>query len=173
MPVVALDDAIGLVAFAVSFGIAQAVQSNGGSIDVISVVINPLLEILLSLLIGGLLGGLLNLAEKIFKSNSKRLCLAVSFVFLTVSLAVLAEKGDWRIGDVEIRFSSLLTSMMLGTVFCNICSAADEIMEKTDKWTMPIDYSLLCFFRCRPAIPVFQGPTADSDRFGLHSYPRW
>lgn len=64
LPVVALDDAIGLVAFAVSFGIAQAVQSNGGSIDVISVVINPLLEILLSLLIGGLLGGLLNLAEK-------------------------------------------------------------------------------------------------------------
>ena len=166
LPVVALDDAIGLIAFAVSFGIAQAVQSNGGSIDVISVVINPLLEIFLSLLIGGLLGGLLNLAEKIFKSNSKRLCLAVSFVFLTVSLAVLAEKGDWRIGDVEIRYSSLLTSMMLGTAFCNICSAADEIMEKTDKWTMPI---YILFFVFSGA--VFQGPIADPDRFGLHSYP--
>ena len=154
LPVVALDDAIGLVAFAVSFGIAQAVQSNGGSIDVISVVINPLLEILLSLLIGGLLGGLLNLAEKIFKSNSKRLCLAVSFV----SLAVLAEKGDWRIGDVEIRFSSLLTSMMLGTVFCNICSAADEIMEKTDKWTMPIYILFFVFSGADLQFQFFKDP---------------
>lgn len=158
LPVVALDDAIGLIAFAVSFGIAQAVQSNGGSIDVISVVINPLLEIFLSLLIGGLLGGLLNLAEKIFKSNSKRLCLAVSFVFLTVSLAVLAEKGDWRIGDVEIRFSSLLTSMMLGTAFCNICSAADEIMEKTDKWTMPIYILFFVFSGADLQFQFFKDP---------------
>ena len=137
LPVVALDDATGLIAFAVSFGIAQAVDSSGG-VNFISVAVNPVMQILLSFLLGGLLGVLLNFAEKIFKSNSKRLCLAVAFVFVTAALSIAAQRGNWHIGPVELRFSSLLTSMMLGTIFCNICRNADEIMEKTDKWTMPI-----------------------------------
>ena len=137
LPVVALDDATGLIAFAVSFGIAQAIESTAG-VDFVSVAVNPIVQILLSFALGGLLGLLLNLAEKLFKSNSKRLCLAVAFVFVTVALSIAAQQGNWHIGRVEIRFSSLLTSMMLGTAFCNICKNADEIMEKTDKWTMPI-----------------------------------
>ena len=137
LPVVALDDAVGLIAFAISFGIAQAVDNSGG-VSVVSIVVNPIVQILLSFLLGGLLGLLLNFAEKLFKSNSKRLCLAVAFVFVTVALSIAAQQGDWRVGPVEIRFSSLLTSMMLGTIFCNVCKNASEIMEKTDKWTMPI-----------------------------------
>ncbi len=137
LPVVALDDAIGLIAFAVSFGVAQALESSDG-INIISVVVNPLAQILFSFMLGGALGLLLNFAEKLFKSNSKRLCLAVAFVFLTISLSIAAEHGNWQIGGVEIRFSSLLTCMMLGTVFCNVCKNSPEIMEKTDKWTMPI-----------------------------------
>ena len=137
LPVVALDDAVGLVAFAVSFGVAQALSSSNG-VSFVSVAIDPLVQILLSLLLGGLLGLLLNIAEKLFKSNSKRLCLAVAFVFLTVALTIAAEHGKWHIGPVQIRFSSLLTCMMLGTIFCNVCKNAEEIMEKTDKWTMPI-----------------------------------
>lgn len=137
LPVVALDDAIGLIAFAISFGISQAIDSSAG-INIISVVVNPLVEIFGSFLLGTLLAVLLSLAEKMFKSNSKRLCLAVAFVFLTVALSIAAKQGKWQIGGVDIRFSSLLTCMMLGTVFCNVCANAPEIMEKTDKWTMPI-----------------------------------
>ncbi len=137
LPVVALDDAIGLIAFAVSFGVAQALESSNG-ISLITVLVNPMAEIFFSFAVGGLLGMLLNFAEKLFKSNSKRLCLAVAFVFLTVALSIAAESGNWRIFAVDVRFSSLLTCMMLGTVFCNVCKNSLEIMEKTDKWTMPI-----------------------------------
>ncbi|MBQ8718384.1 MAG: cation:proton antiporter [Clostridia bacterium] len=132
LPVVALDDAVGLVAFAVSFGIARALQS--GKVDLISMLVEPLIEVVGSLILGALLGALFTWVESFFQSNSKRLCLSLTFVLMSVSLSML----KFEIGGVHVGFSSLLVCMMLGTVFCNICKHADELMEKTDKWTMPI-----------------------------------
>ncbi len=138
LPIVALDDAVGLVIFAVSFGIAKSLAS-GEALTAISILVNPLLEIIASLLLGAILGVLFSLAEKFFKSNSKRLSLAVTVVILAVSLS----KMKFNIGDVHIGFSSLLVCMMLGTVFCNMCDFSEEIMLKTDKWTAPL---LMLFF---------------------------
>ena len=132
LPVVALDDAVGLVAFAISFGVAKALQT--GDVDMISMVVNPLIEVVGSLILGVLLGLLFTWVEDHFQSNSKRLCLSITFVLMAVSLSML----KFEIGPVHIGFSSLLVCMMLGTIFCNICDSADELMEKTDKWTMPI-----------------------------------
>ena len=132
LPIVALDDAVGLIIFAVSFGIAKALQS--GSADIISILVNPLVEIVLSLLLGAVMGVLFSLAEKYFKSNSKRLSLAVTAVILTVALSKL----HYSIGSLTIGFSPLLVCMMLGTIFCNMCDFSAEIMEKTDKWTAPL-----------------------------------
>ena len=113
LPIVALDDAVGLVVFAVSFGIAKALAS--GTVDLVSILVNPLIEIAGSLLLGALMGYLLTFTERFFKSRSKRLSLSIAFVILTVALSMLTV----RIGAVEIEFSALLTCMMLGTVFCN------------------------------------------------------
>lgn len=132
LPIVALDDAVGLIVFAVSFGIAKALA--GGSIDIISIIVNPLLEIVLSLVLGLTMGLLFSLCEGFFESNSRRLCLSVTFVLMTVSLSML----EFSFGQIHIAFSSLLVCMMLGTVFCNVCDYSPEIMEKTDKWTMPL-----------------------------------
>ena len=133
LPVVALDDAVGLICFAVSIGIAQAVE--GGVISIVSVLINPLLEVLLSLLLGSISGFIFTGVENMFKSNSKRLCLSITFVLLTIALSKLSYTFD---NGVKISFSTLLVCMMLGTIFCNICDSYEELMEKTDKWTMPI-----------------------------------
>lgn len=132
LPIVALDDAVGLIIFAVSFGIAKALQS--GRADIISILVNPLVEIVLSLVLGAVMGVLFSLAEKYFKSNSKRLSLAVTAVILTVALSKL----HYSIGSLTIGFSPLLVCMMLGTIFCNMCDFSAEIMEKTDKWTAPL-----------------------------------
>ena len=132
LPVVALDDAVGLIAFAVSFGVARALQT--GDVDVVSMVVNPPIEVVASLVLGVLLGLLFTWVEDHFQSNSKRLCLSITFVLMAVSLSML----HIEIGKVHIGFSSLLVCMMLGTIFCNVCDSADELMEKTDKWTMPI-----------------------------------
>ena len=132
LPIVALDDAVGLIIFAVSFGIARALQD--GNMDLISILVNPLVEIVVSLGLGAIMGYIFTFAEKHFHSGSKRLSMAVTFVMLTVGLSML----DFHIGPVHVSFSTLLVCMMLGTIFCNICDFSEDLMEKTDKWTAPL-----------------------------------
>lgn len=133
LPVVALDDAVGLVVFAISFGIAKTLLS--GSFSILSVILNPLLEIVCSLGLGAILGFVYSQVAKMFHSNSKRLSVAVTFVILAVALSKVEIPLG---GDVEIGFSSLLVCMMVGTIFCNICDFSEEMMFKTERWTAPL-----------------------------------
>lgn len=132
LPIVALDDAVGLVVFAVSFGIAKTMVS--GSVDLVSILVNPLVEIVCSLLLGALMGWVLTQLERLFNSNTNRLNLTIALVFLTAALSML----EFHIGPVQIHFSSLLVCMMLGTVFCNICPLSHDLMAASDKWTSPL-----------------------------------
>ena len=132
LPIVALDDAVGLVVFAVLFGISKTLVT--GSVDMISIVLNPLIEIVLSLSLGAIMGWVLTQLEKMFNSNTNRLNMTIAFVFLTVALSML----KFEIGPVHIGFSSLLVCMMLGTVFCNICPLSHDLMYAADKWSSPL-----------------------------------
>ena len=133
MLVVAIDDAVGLLLFSVSFGIATALAH--GQVSVLAVVIEPVLEIVLSLALGSLMGWLLNWVEQFFHSRSKRMTVSVAFVLLTVGLSML----EFHIGPVHCCFSLLLVCMMTGTVFCNICDTSEELMDRVDSWTMPLN----------------------------------
>ncbi len=133
LPIVAIDDAVGLILFAISFNIAKALLP-GGSFNVVSVLVEPTLEIVLSLVLGLVMGVILSYCEKCFKSNSRRQALAVTAVILAVALSKL----KFNVGGVHIGFSALLVCMMLGTTFCNICDFSEDLMEKIDKWTTPI-----------------------------------
>ena len=137
LPVVALDDAVGLVVFAVSFGVAKSIST--GAVDVLTVVLEPLLEVVLSLGLGFVMGLLFTQCEKYFHSRSKRMAVSVTFVMMTVAISCL----KFTVGGIHIGFSSLLACMMLGTVFCNICEVSEELMDRADRWTAPI---LILFF---------------------------
>ena len=137
LPVVALDDAVGLVVFAISFGVAKSIST--GTVDVLSVILEPLLEVVLSLGLGFIMGLLFTLCEKYFHSRSKRMAVSVTFVMMTVAISSL----KFDIGGIHIGFSSLLACMMLGTVFCNMCEVSEELMDRADRWTTPI---LILFF---------------------------
>ncbi len=130
--VVAIDDAVGLMLFSASFGIAETLEQGG--VSMMAVVWEPLLEILLSFGLGGLMGVLLYWVERFFHSRSKRLSLSVSFVLLTVGLSMV----EFQIGPVHCGFSLLLVCMVTGTVFCNICNFSEELMERIDRWTGPL-----------------------------------
>ena len=132
LPIVALDDAVGLIVFAVSKGVAKALI--GGQLSVISVLVNPMVEIVASLALGAALGWVFSMVEKYFNSNSKRLSLAVAFVALCAGLSKL----HFSVGELHIGFSSLLVCMMCGTIFCNLCDFSEEIMHKTERWTGPV-----------------------------------
>ena len=131
--VVAIDDAVGLVLFSASYGVANALEQ--GHMDLLSVVVEPLMEILLSLLLGAVAGYLLNLLEVYFHSRSKRMSLSVAFVLLTVGVSML----EVEVGGVRCGFSLLLVCMMTGTVFCNVCPTSEELMDRLDRWGSPIN----------------------------------
>lgn len=132
LPIVALDDAVGLIVFAVCFGIAKTLVS--GTVDLVSIIVNPLLEIVCSLLLGAVMGWLLTQIEKMFNSNTNRLNMTIALVTLAAALSSL----KFEIGSVHIGFSSLLVCMMLGTIFCNICPLSEDLMKASDKWTSPL-----------------------------------
>ena len=133
MLVVAIDDAVGLVLFSVSFGIATALSN--GQVSVLAIVVEPILEILLSLGLGSLMGVCMNWVEQFFHSRSKRLSISVAFVLLAVGLSTL----KFHIGPVHCGFSLLLVCMMMGTIFCNICTTSEELMDRVESWVMPLN----------------------------------
>ena len=133
MLVVAIDDAVGLLLFSVSFGIASALEN--GSISVIGVVVEPILEIVLSLGLGAIMGVLMDQVEHMFHSRSKRMAISVAFVLLTVGLSML----KFEFAGIHCGFSLLLVCMMTGTMFCNVCDTSEELMERVERWTVPLN----------------------------------
>ena len=133
MLVVAIDDAVGLLLFSVSFGIATALAH--GQVSVLAVVVEPILEIILSLGLGSLMGWCLNWVEQFFHSRSKRMTISVAFVLLTVGLSGVT----FEVAGIHCGFSLLLVCMMTGTIFCNICPTSEELMERVDNWVMPLN----------------------------------
>ena len=137
LPVVALDDAIGLMLFSLSFSIAQVFAKQqagitGDGINVLNIVLFPILEIVLSLTIGAIIGFVLSLAMRWFKSRANRLICMLAATFLGVSLCSLF--GIW----FGIELSSLLTCMMTGAIFCNLRKDALHIIEGIERWTPAI-----------------------------------
>lgn len=152
LPVVALDDAVGLVIFAGSFGAASAMIS--GNANVLNLIVEPILEIIMSLLLGSIVAIILTYLESKFHSNTNRLILIIGSIILTVAIA----KASFKFGRFGGSFSPLLVCMMLGTVFCNICPLSDELMDTSDKWSQPI---LVLFFVLSGAelnLAVFKNP---------------
>ncbi|MBQ7841064.1 MAG: cation:proton antiporter [Lachnospiraceae bacterium] len=133
MLVVALDDAVALILFAVSYGVANAIEA--GSISITGMVVEPIVEIILSLVLGAVTGFLLNFMEQFFHSRSKRMAISVAFVLLTVGISML----EFNIGGVNFGFSLLLVCMMTGTVFCNVCETSEELMGRVEGWTVPLN----------------------------------
>ena len=152
--VVAIDDAVGLLLFSVSFGVASALSQ--GQVSLLAVVAEPLLEIILSIGLGAVMGWLLNWVEQFFHSRSKRMTISVAFVLLTVGLSMV----KFTIGPVHCGFSLLLVCMMTGTVFCNICSTSEELMERVERWTTPVNVLFFVISGAELDLNVLLNPTA-------------
>ena len=152
LPVVALDDAVGLVVFACSYGVASGLIS--GNVYILNLIVEPIIEIIMSLLLGSIVAVILTYLESRFHSNSNRLILIIASIVLTVAIAKLS----FKFGAFAGSFSPLLVCMMLGTVFCNICPLSDDLMERANKWSQPI---LVLFFVLSGAelnLEIFKNP---------------
>ena len=138
LPVVALDDAVGLMVFSISFAIAK-VYDTGADVTIMAVLVNPLVEIFASLLVGFGLGALMTLISKAFKSRANTLGLLIAFSLLCVGLSQI----QFHFGEVEFSFSSLLVCMMLGATYANLRKDTQRYLARVDEFTPPL---FLSFF---------------------------
>ena len=139
LPVVALDDAVGLMVFSISFAISKTIAF-GDAVSITSVLVNPILEIILSLLFGFVCGVVMTLISKLFKSRDNNSILMVAFTFLCVALSQI----DFKIGEnIEFSLSSLLVCMMLGATYTNLKKDSERFLHRIDEITPPI---FLLFF---------------------------
>lgn len=151
--VVAIDDAVGLILFAISYGIANALES--GTVSIIGIIVEPLIELVLSLLLGAATGLVFTFLERYFHSRSKRLSLAVATVFVTVGLSLI----QFKIGPVNCSFSLLLTCMISGTFFCNICEASEELMDRFERWSEPVKILFFVLSGAELNLKILSNPT--------------
>lgn len=125
LPVVAMDDAVGLVVFSVSSAVASTLSS-GGPVSVYSMAVKPLIEIVLSLVSGSLLGLLISVSMRFFHSRSNKLMICIAGVVLGEAVAN------------QFGLSDLLVCMSVGAVFANLRDDALNVMDLCDGWTPPL-----------------------------------
>lgn len=125
LPVVAFDDAIGLMVFSISLAIAEVLAS-GQALTFKATVLEPVFEILCSLALGAALGAILAFAMRFFKSRANRITMIIAAVLIGAALADV-----WNL-------SNLLVCMMIGALYCNIHTDNARVLEVMDRWTHPL-----------------------------------
>lgn len=130
LSVVALDDAVALIAFGFSMAIVNSMQHPGEGSAIMTVIL-PLIEIIGSIVLGIILGLLFNIPLRFFKKDSNRLIIVVGFIFLGSAIASM------------LGLSSLLLCMSMGTALINTSKSGESIFKIVDNITAPI---FLIFF---------------------------
>lgn len=158
IPVVALDDAVALIAFSILFSIAKILQI-GGSFNFITAILIPILEIIISLAIGAVIGFIISMASKWFKSRHNRLIMCIAAVLLAVGLAQVDTQTvfGW---NFSFQLSSLLTIMAIGAVYVNLSAGVDSTGEYLDKFTSPIFMLFFIISGARLDFSVFASDNA-------------
>lgn len=130
LPVVAMDDALGLMLYAIMMAVARTLV-DGSALSVMTLLVEPLLQIIFSLGLGVALGFLLTLVIPFFHSRGKKLALSIMMVFCAVGLSEVLD------------LSSLLVCMMVGATMINLSHQSDSMLEQVDRFTPPL---FLLFF---------------------------
>lgn len=130
LPVVAMDDALGLMLYAIMMAVARTLV-DGSALSVMTLLVEPLLQIVCSLGLGVLLGFALVLVIPFFHSRGNKLALTIMIVFAAVGLSEVLD------------LSSLLVCMMVGATMINLCPQSSAMLEQCDRFTPPL---FLLFF---------------------------
>lgn len=125
LPVVAADDAIGLIAYSISINVAIALAQHE-SLNIVSTFLIPLVQIAVALLSGALIGFVAALSHRFFRSHTNRMSIAIAGVFACTALAD------------QFGLSSLLMCMAMGAVYVNLRDDAERVLGCVDDWTYPL-----------------------------------
>lgn len=135
LPVVALDDALGLIFFAISVSISKVIAT-GTTPSIMSLCVIPLIEIIGSIVLGFLLGLLLRVLINFFKSRNNHVIMIIAFTLIGVGACSLLNMIT--IDGNNLEFSNLLCCMMIGATYINFGSD-ENIVERdfslVERWT--------------------------------------
>lgn len=135
LPLVALDDAIGIMLFATMLSVGTTILGVGGEMTVMGIIFEPLKEIVLSLGLGAILGFTLSWIVKKFNRDSDAVLLMMILAAVFVGIGL---------GQV-VHASAILLPMTIGVVLTNTVSDSFEhrLTRSTDLFSAPI---MLAFF---------------------------
>lgn len=133
LPVVALDDAVALILFAILFQIATAI-AGGGEFSAYKMLFKPIIEIVMSVGFGAILGLFISWLNRFFQSRNNKLILCIISIFASLGLYVLFKEP--YMGGFEL--SSLLMCMMAGAFYTNLCKDSNRVLDVMDRFTPPI-----------------------------------
>lgn len=131
IPVVAIDDAVCIMAFGISSSIAATLINSTESISILSLFLHPIVEIVGALILGLLMGMFLIVLLKRVKGEGETLSIVVAIVFITIAISL------------KFNFSSLLSCMMVGATLTNITPNNKKAFSTVDNFT-PVIY--IAFF---------------------------
>ena len=130
LPVVAMDDALGLMLYAIMMAIARTLDS-GAALSVMTLLVKPLIEIVGSLAMGVVIGTVMVFCLRFFHSRGNKLTMTILIVFLAVGVSTMLD------------LSSLLVCMMVGATMINVSNDSPALLEQCDRFTPPL---FLLFF---------------------------
>lgn len=125
LPVVAIDDALGIMLFGVFLSIAKMV-SGAGEFSMVKLIAAPIIEIGGSALVGFILGVVLSYLTSHSKSEDRLLSTVAGFIFAGVGLANV------------FNLSPLLTCMMMSGTLVNILPKSRRVFNLVSHITPPI-----------------------------------
>lgn len=135
LPVVAFDDALGLIFFSLSVSISKVI-SLGITPSIMSLAIVPLIEIVGSIVIGLVLGLLLRATINYFKSRNNHVIMLIAFTLIGVGVCSLL--GNIKINGEHLEFSNLLCCMLIGATYINVGNNIETVerdFSLVERWT--------------------------------------
>jgi len=125
LSVVAIDDAVALIAFGVATTIVKTMGTKL-STNILLSMLTPVYTIIISFVLGGIASMLMKLIFRWFKKPSNKICIIISLILITYWAA------DFLHG------SPLLACMALGGVLVNIYGDIESVIKVTESFTPPI-----------------------------------
>lgn len=125
LPIVAIDDALGIIAFGLAISIAKIV-SGGEAVSLFQMISGPFIEIMGSLLLGLIIGIVLSFVAKKAKGRDELLIMVIGFILFTTGIANY------------LGLSAILTCMMMGAVLVNLMQNSNRVFSLINEFTPPI-----------------------------------
>lgn len=126
LPIVAIDDAVGIIVFGISITIAKALVFSNGEISLFSMIAKPFIEIILAIVIGIGVGIILSYIANKAKGQDRLLTVSIGIIFACIGIAT------------EFDLSPLLLCMSLGATVTNTVPNSKRVLTITDRVTPPV-----------------------------------